>query len=225
LAGAVSGAVTPSSFGTTTPIGNSAVTIEASTTTAVPLSIRAALGQLANIFNIQNSSGSSLFYANNTGSLFASSTFQTTGLGTFYSGVLAIASSTIGAGTQASGLTINGGATSTGSIAVTSTATSTFTGGIQLSNLYSTSGARIANLVSCDPMVILCAELMQVERVRKLTGHFSTSLEFEHQQHQTKCLLVAPRRHHLPNLKYRGIPTSTGILGLEQPLRMHLFRS
>lgn len=48
----------------------------------------------------------------------------TTGLGIF-------ASSTIGGGAQATGLTINGGATTTGFLKVLSTATSTFSGGLQ----------------------------------------------------------------------------------------------
>src|SRR3989344_5467520 len=76
LAGAVSGTSTPSSFGTTTPIGNSVVTIEASSSGAVPLSIRAASGQSANLFQIQDSSAANLFYSNASGGLFASSTLQ-----------------------------------------------------------------------------------------------------------------------------------------------------
>ncbi|KKW37042.1 MAG: hypothetical protein UY81_C0006G0016, partial [Candidatus Giovannonibacteria bacterium GW2011_GWA2_53_7] len=64
LAGAVSGSTTPSTFGTTTPIGSSMVTIEATSTQTVPLSIRAALGQLANIFEIQNATASPLFAVN-----------------------------------------------------------------------------------------------------------------------------------------------------------------
>ncbi|MDZ4285955.1 MAG: hypothetical protein U1A23_03445, partial [Candidatus Sungbacteria bacterium] len=95
LASAVSGSTTPSSFGTTTPIGNSAVTIEATSTNAILLSMRAALGQIANIFQIQNSSGSNLFYSNATGGLFASSTFQVTGATTLY-GNIGVATTTPG---------------------------------------------------------------------------------------------------------------------------------
>src|SRR3989338_8045825 len=84
LAAAVSGSTTPSSFGTTTPIGNSVVTIEATSTNALLLSLRAALNQIANLFQIQNSSGTNLFSVNNVGGLFASSTFQVTGAATFY---------------------------------------------------------------------------------------------------------------------------------------------
>ncbi|HEY4475191.1 MAG TPA: hypothetical protein VJB92_00480, partial [Candidatus Paceibacterota bacterium] len=50
LASAVSGTTTPSTFGTTSPIGLSQVTIEATTTDAIPLSIRGASGQNANLF-------------------------------------------------------------------------------------------------------------------------------------------------------------------------------
>ena len=50
LSDAVSGLSRPSSFGTTTPIANSIVTIEATTTIAIPLSIRALAGQTANLF-------------------------------------------------------------------------------------------------------------------------------------------------------------------------------
>ncbi len=51
----------------------------------------------------------------------------------FNAGLTAFASSTIGNGTQAGGLTINGGATTTGMLAVRGTGTSTFAGGIQIS--------------------------------------------------------------------------------------------
>ena len=93
LASAVSGSTTPSSFGTTTPIGNSVVTIEATSTNAFLLSLRAALNQVANLFQVQDSSGTNLFFANNIGGLFASSTFQVTGATTLY-GNLGIATTT-----------------------------------------------------------------------------------------------------------------------------------
>ena len=53
LSAAVSGTSTPSSFGTTTPIPLSQVSVEATTTSSVALSIRAAAGQTANLFQIQ----------------------------------------------------------------------------------------------------------------------------------------------------------------------------
>ncbi|MDP1718924.1 MAG: hypothetical protein Q8L24_00660, partial [bacterium] len=53
ISSAVSGISTPSSFGTTTPTDYAQLTIEASSTTAIPLSIRASSGQTANLFQIQ----------------------------------------------------------------------------------------------------------------------------------------------------------------------------
>ncbi|MBI2097622.1 MAG: hypothetical protein HYT46_01665 [Candidatus Vogelbacteria bacterium] len=84
LASAVSGSTTPSSFGTTTALANTQVTIEATTTTAIPLTLRASSGQTANLFQIQNSAASNLLYANASGGLFASSTLQVTGAATLY---------------------------------------------------------------------------------------------------------------------------------------------
>ncbi len=84
LAGAVSGTGS-SSFGTTTPITNSQVTVEATTTTAIPLALRGASGQTANLFQIQNASASNLFYVNSSGAVFASSTLQVAATTTIYS--------------------------------------------------------------------------------------------------------------------------------------------
>ncbi len=53
LANAVSGTSSPSIFGSTTPIDFAQVTIEATTSTAVPIAIRAASGQTADLFQIQ----------------------------------------------------------------------------------------------------------------------------------------------------------------------------
>ncbi len=66
LAGAVSG-TGPSSFGTTTPINNSVVTVEATSTGSVGLTVRGMLGQLANLFQIQDSTGANLFVVNSVG--------------------------------------------------------------------------------------------------------------------------------------------------------------
>ena len=62
------------------------------------------------------------------GSINANSTSTLIG---FTNGIYALASSTIGAGGQATGLTISGGATTTGSLIVQGAATSTFAAGIQ----------------------------------------------------------------------------------------------
>lgn len=74
LASAVSG-TGQSSFGTTTPVSNAVVTIEATTTSAIPALIRASAGQLANLFRIEDSSLNHLFSINSSGGIFASSTF------------------------------------------------------------------------------------------------------------------------------------------------------
>ncbi|MFA4890415.1 MAG: hypothetical protein WC587_02155 [Candidatus Paceibacterota bacterium] len=66
IAGSVSGAG-QSSFGTTTPFANSVVSIEATSTLAIPLFIKAALSQVANLFQIQDFSGSSFFVVDNDG--------------------------------------------------------------------------------------------------------------------------------------------------------------
>lgn len=77
IASAVSGTSTPSSFGTTTPIANSIVTIEATSTSSIPLSIRAIASQLANLFQIQDSTGTNLFVVNNSGKVGVGTTTAT----------------------------------------------------------------------------------------------------------------------------------------------------
>ncbi len=66
ISGAVSG-TGQSSFGTTTPLGASVVSIEATSTQTTGLSIRGILGQLANLFQIQDSTGANLFVIDNQG--------------------------------------------------------------------------------------------------------------------------------------------------------------
>ncbi len=120
VASYVSGSTTPSSFGTTTPIANVQVTIEATTTTAIPLAIRGATSQTANLLEVQNAAGANLLYLSSTGGLFASSTLQATGATTLYGVLTSISSGT---------------STFAGSLAVTEVnATSTFAGGIDLSS-------------------------------------------------------------------------------------------
>ncbi|MEK7646375.1 MAG: hypothetical protein AAB381_01635, partial [Patescibacteria group bacterium] len=128
LSEAVSGATRPSSFGTTTPIGLSVVTIEATSTASVPLAIRAFLGQAANILDIQNSLGQSLVSVSSSGLLSSQQSSST------LSSVL-------------DGLTI--GRTATTTIRGESNATSTFAGGIfgnglQISGFASTSALRVS---------------------------------------------------------------------------------
>ncbi|MEK7173509.1 MAG: hypothetical protein AAB710_00315, partial [Patescibacteria group bacterium] len=85
VADSVSGSSTPSSFGTTTPIGSTVVTIEATSTTAQLLALRAASSQTADLFRVENSSASRLFSINAGGKVFASSTLQASGIITGFS--------------------------------------------------------------------------------------------------------------------------------------------
>ena len=60
LAGAVSG-TNSSAIGTTTPFSNSTLAVEATSTSAVGISVRGASGQTANLLQLQNASASNLF--------------------------------------------------------------------------------------------------------------------------------------------------------------------
>ncbi|MDE2173515.1 MAG: helix-turn-helix domain-containing protein, partial [Patescibacteria group bacterium] len=71
LAGSVVGTTTPSLFGTTVPVANSFVTIAATSTGSIPLSIVGAFNQIANLFQVQNSVGTNLFSINATGGVSA----------------------------------------------------------------------------------------------------------------------------------------------------------
>ncbi|MFA5830899.1 MAG: hypothetical protein WC878_03665 [Candidatus Paceibacterota bacterium] len=73
VAGAVSG-MGQSSFGTTTPIENAIITAESTSTSAIPLFIRAAAGQVADLFRMQDFSLNHLFSINSLGGIFGSST-------------------------------------------------------------------------------------------------------------------------------------------------------
>lgn len=84
VAGAVSG-VGPSSFGTTTPFANSVITVQATSTSAIPVLIRAFVGQVADLFRIEDSSFNHLFSINSSGGIFASSTLSVTGITNLYS--------------------------------------------------------------------------------------------------------------------------------------------
>jgi len=67
LAGAVSGAG-QSSFGTTTPIANSVVSVLSTSTNSIAETVRGFLGQIADIFDVQNSSGNNIFSVGANGS-------------------------------------------------------------------------------------------------------------------------------------------------------------
>ncbi|MFA6158950.1 MAG: hypothetical protein WC763_05020, partial [Candidatus Paceibacterota bacterium] len=70
VAAAVSGAG-QSSFGTTTPFAGSVVTSQSTSSNSVALSLFGASGQTANLFNIFNSSGSTLFSVSPSGGVYA----------------------------------------------------------------------------------------------------------------------------------------------------------
>ncbi|MDP3785154.1 MAG: MerR family transcriptional regulator, partial [bacterium] len=125
LASAVSGTSTPSSFGTTTPLTNTQVTVEATSTSAIPLAIRGALSQVADLFRIQNNAGANLFFVNSSGGLFASSTFQATGNSIFYGNL------GIGTTTPSTALSLQGSALFSGDLTLanlTATGTTRFNG-------------------------------------------------------------------------------------------------
>lgn len=68
MSAAVSGAG-QSSFGTTTPINNSVVSIVSTSTVSTALTVQGFLNQVSNLFNVQNSSGTNLFSISATGSV------------------------------------------------------------------------------------------------------------------------------------------------------------
>ncbi len=77
-------------IGTTTQqgTGQGMVTLEATTTTAIPLSLVAFTSQTGHIFDVLNSAGTKLWYLNSGGGAFASSTSQVTGTMTTYGNVV-----------------------------------------------------------------------------------------------------------------------------------------
>ncbi|MCX6731837.1 MAG: hypothetical protein NTX55_02525 [Candidatus Parcubacteria bacterium] len=79
IAGAVSG-IGQSSFGTTTPALNTVVTVEATTTSAVPLAIRGFLNQVEDLFRIVTSTGTQLLTFTAGGNLGIGTTTPSTKL-------------------------------------------------------------------------------------------------------------------------------------------------
>ena len=73
-----------SSFGTTTPITNSLISAVTTGINQVAMTIKGAVGQVANLFNITDSNGSSLFSVGPTGAISASSSLTVYGPATFY---------------------------------------------------------------------------------------------------------------------------------------------
>ncbi len=71
IAGAVVGTSTQSAIGTFTPIGDSALSIVATSTQTVPLSIEGAFNQVANLFQIKNNAGTNVFTVDSGGDVTA----------------------------------------------------------------------------------------------------------------------------------------------------------
>jgi hypothetical protein len=71
-------------YGTTTQQGLSQLTLEASSTAAIPLTLVARSSQTANLFQIRNSGSTNLLFVNSSGGLYASTTLQVTATSTLY---------------------------------------------------------------------------------------------------------------------------------------------
>lgn len=132
-------------LGTTTQqsSGNALVTLEATTTASVPLSLVAYTSQTGDVFDVLDSGSAKLFYLNATGQVFASSTAQVTGTFTTYG-------NTVLGDAQGDTLTVTGTATipfasTTAVTATTASTTNLIVGG------NSTSGT-VAGMVhgTCD---------------------------------------------------------------------------
>lgn len=99
-------------LGTTTPQGASIMTLEATSTKAIPLSLVAYESQTANIFQVKNIASTNLLFINSAGALFGSSTAQFTGAITTYG-------SDIFGDAIGDTLTVNSGIVSMGNTATT----------------------------------------------------------------------------------------------------------
>jgi len=117
-----------SSFGTTTPITNSLISAITTSINQVAMTIKGIAGQVANLFNIQDSSGNSLFTVTAGGNVGVGTTtpvskLTVNGTGTFYGGDINIYSanqSPTGTGRITWGPTING---NSGALQITSGST------------------------------------------------------------------------------------------------------
>ncbi|KKU26968.1 MAG: hypothetical protein UX39_C0005G0006 [Candidatus Magasanikbacteria bacterium GW2011_GWA2_46_17] len=139
-------------LGTTTQQGSgqSILTVEATSTTAIPLSLVAYTTQTGDIFRALNSSSAKLLYINSAGALFGSSTLQVTGAVTTYGATTlgdAVGDSITLTGNATStnnlyvglALTVNGNATTTSAGAISTQSTLTVGGVTSLANATSSS--------------------------------------------------------------------------------------
>lgn len=101
LAGAVSG-VGQSAFGTTMPISDAVVTVVSTTSSSIPILIRSAIGQTADLFRIQDASQNHLFSIDPSGGIFSSSSLLIAS-STGYTSFVVNNSGNVGVGTAAPG--------------------------------------------------------------------------------------------------------------------------
>ncbi|MDQ3014863.1 MAG: hypothetical protein M3Q73_03295, partial [bacterium] len=145
-----------STFGTNSVIGNSVVSIAASSSNATALSIQAATAQAADLFSILSSNGTKLAFVTATGGIQASSTLQVGGDALFY-GNLTVNSGLATFGQASTSLLSSTNGLFIGSSGITriygDLATSTFAGGISIGGggiNVTTGGVRISSLANCD---------------------------------------------------------------------------
>jgi len=148
IADSVVSTSTQSRLGTTSPIGTSLLTIEASTSSVVPLSIRAAAGQTANILQIQNAAAADFFTIAGSGRIGIASSTPGAGFGiatsTYIAGGLGVGVATTTANNfqlqgdaQIAGALSASGAISFGST-IAATGLASFSGGILVNAASST---------------------------------------------------------------------------------------
>ncbi len=73
-----------STIGTTTPFGSSVLSVQATSTGAVPVAVRGATGQAVDLLQLQTAAGLNLLRIDQTGALFSSSTLQVSGAARLY---------------------------------------------------------------------------------------------------------------------------------------------
>ena len=130
VSGSVNGADNASSFGTTTPNPSTIVSIESTSTNTTALAIRARLNQVADLFQIKNSSGSNLFSVDSLGGIFTASNLNVSGTSTL--------ATTTATTLSVSGQTTLAQASTTNLSATGATFTNTFTGGATITNASTT---------------------------------------------------------------------------------------
>jgi hypothetical protein len=116
-----------SSIGSTTPIENVSLSVFSTSTNSVALALKAVASQVADLFQIFDSLGNKLFFVDNNGGVFASSTLQVGGSAKFYSD-------------------LGAGSTTVNSLSVTNTSTSTFAGGLSVGGAISAESLQVNNI-------------------------------------------------------------------------------